>query len=150
MGYRRDVAYIIRVDTIEKAKEFVALVRLKGGIVFDALKECQVEVHKDDNGGLVDFNFYCGDVKWYDGYDEVDGHNELLAFVADEFNECAAYRFIRLGENDDDVEILTGGNSDLDPWEEFYIHRSINIPFSYVNGTGDKITELDSLIGDKQ
>lgn len=152
MGYRSDVAYIIRVEGIDKAKEFVALIRLKGGYVFEALKECKVENFTDRGQDVVcvDFNFYAGDVKWYDGYEDVQGHNELLAFVEDEFNECAGYRFIRIGEDNEDIETRTGGNDDLDPWEEFYVHRSINIPFVYTCGAGDKITELDSLIGDKQ
>ena len=142
MGYRSDVAYIIRVDK-EKAKEFVALVRLKGGNMFNALKECDVHA-----GSVVDFTFAVDGVKWYDGYDSVDGHNELLAFISEEFNEHAGYRFIRIGENDDDVETVTGGNNNLEPWEEFYITRNIYVPFSYKGGAGDAITELDSLIGD--
>ena len=143
MGYRSDVAYIIRMDKA-KAKEFVALVRLKGGHMFNSLKECDVVAYPD----AVDFNFCNEGVKWYDGYDSVDGHNSLLMFISDEFNEHAGYRFIRIGENDDDVETMTGGNEDFDPWEDFYITRGINVPFSYKGGHGDKITELDSLIGD--
>jgi len=153
MGYRSDVAYIIRVEGIDKAKEFIALIRLKGGYVFEGLKECSVSHFTDRQNGTtqVDFNFYDGDVKWYDGYEDVQGHNELLAFVEDEFNECAGYRFIRIGEDNEDIETRTGGNDDLDPWDDFYVHRSINIPFSYENGgVGEKITELDRLIGDKQ
>lgn len=145
MGYRSDVAYIIRVET-PKVKEFVALVRLKGGFIYSALGECDLHYCSE----VSDFCFSAEDIKWYGGYEDVDGHNSLLEFIADDYNEYAAYRFIRVGENDDDVETLVGGNSDLDPWEELHIVRHINVPFTYRGGVGDKLTELDSLIGDKQ
>ena len=130
MGYRSDVAYIIRVKTI-KTKEFIALAKLKG--LGEALDECAVEAE----GNEVDFSFYAGGVKWYESYEDVQMHEALLQFVGDEFNEHAGYRFIRIGEDDEDVDTKIGGSESLDPWENFYISREIHIPFSILNKPSD-------------
>lgn len=140
MGYRSDVAYVIRFDKEETLREFAALVSLKGEHERSALNECIVQF--DDFPELC---FEATDVKWYDSYEDVQAHQALLDFASNEFGDRCAYRFIRIGEDDDDVVRIAMGNQELEPYEEFYISRTINVPFYYQTGQGDIVEQLDRL-----
>jgi len=54
-------------------------------------------------------------VKWYDEYEDVKAHQQLLTDAIEVFNEDeeqTGYRFIRLGEEDDDNNVEEEGASD--------------------------------------
>jgi hypothetical protein len=66
----------------------------------------------DDEKCRVKFEAH--DVKWYDTYDDVLCHHELLK-LADEYHEkynCVDWTFVRIGEEDGDVERQFGGIGD--------------------------------------
>lgn len=87
MGYRSDVAYMVcfrdeEIDGVNKGKEmfytFLAEAKSKEGIA-----KCFLEEDKAFAGFVVDkeklrFEFYADNVKWYDGYSDVDCHNNLV------------------------------------------------------------------------
>lgn len=88
MGYRSDVAYMVcfkdeEIDGVNKGKEmfytFLAEAKSKAEIA-----NCFLDEDKPFAGGFnVDeeklrFEFYADNVKWYDGYTDVDCHNNLV------------------------------------------------------------------------
>lgn len=122
MGYRSEVAYVINFKDNARRDEFVALVKVHGDDLWSALKECALD---KDNPCI---NFYACDVKWYDSYEDVKWHRKLLEF-ASEF-EGAGWRFTRVGEDMGDVVDESGGDSDLEPYDDFCMYQGIDTPFS--------------------
>ena len=82
-----------------------------------------LETHSKSGGGIrVDrliFKFRADNIKWYEGYPEViafeqfwDRFNELVEQEEDEDDPCDwAAEFIRLGENTEDIEEKSIGDS---------------------------------------
>jgi hypothetical protein len=127
MGYRSQVAYIIAFEDDGAMGEFVTYVFGSGDEhMINALKECEVDF-KD-----LRINYYESDVKWYDSYDDVKGHTSLYELVTVEdtpFYDRCDYRFIRLGEEDGDIQEDASFGS-YDPDDGFYVVRSIEKPFN--------------------
>ena len=118
MGYRSDVAYVIEFDTIERKREFVALRKLVPETA-KALSECD---RVDDDSLYITAEFEY--VKWYEGYDDVEMHMNLLRSLDDgEIGiEGIGAQLIRVGEDTDDIEELHFGTH---PVYSLSIHREI-------------------------
>lgn len=126
MGYRSDVAYTIRFvsDHDEKNKQsfytFLAEAKSKA-----ATAPCFNEVEVDEV--RLRINFSADDVKWYPSYPDVACHEALLD-LADEWandesnNSEIAYRFVRIGEEPEDIESKTNGDAS---WDWVNVHRAI-------------------------
>ena len=107
MGYRSDVAYVIKFKSFEDRDNFVTLMLAKNEAPTTQAIEETVHDHKDD----PIITFKVGDVKWYDTYVDVISHYDLME-QANELYE-AIYRCIALGEDgqetyracDDDYEL---------------------------------------------
>ena len=141
MGYRSSVAYVIAFADEHTMGKFVNHVFGSGDEhLINALKDCEV------NFDSKRINFYAGDVKWYDSYDDIKGHTRLYELCHDEdtpFFNKSDYRFIRIGEESEDIqEDCSCG--DFDPYDDFYVARSIETPFN-TNYTpyGDKLALLE-------
>ena len=104
MGYRSDVALAISKDLMPR---FLT--------VFAKCPEAQALVFKDhetmdqDYDGEKTFFVYWSGIKWYTSYPEIQAIEEFLAECeADDFEELENsydhYRFVRLGEENDDIE----------------------------------------------
>ena len=104
MGYRSNVGAAIyprdtsntaaqRKDKYEALRMLMAT-RFKS--VVDAFGGCEEWV---DNA--LTLQFYIEDVKWYEGYEDVGTFMQFLKDVVDLGYE---YEFVRIGEEDDDVE----------------------------------------------
>ena len=130
MGYRSEVAYVIRFKDKEMRDLFVSVQRAKADPhINEALNEL-IEV--EDNM----LAYHADHVKWYDDYPDVKAHETLMKdtekLFGDEYstdyNEQAGYKFVRLGEEQEDNEDEEGGNS-----EELYEYvdwsRQINVSF---------------------
>jgi hypothetical protein len=130
MGYRSEVAYVIRFKDKEMRDLFVSIQRAKADThINEALNEL-VEVEDNMLG------YHADHVKWYDSYDDVKAHESLMEFAldlfgeeySDDYNSQAGYKFIRLGEETEDNIDEEGGNS-----EELYAYvdwyRGTNISF---------------------
>jgi hypothetical protein len=138
MGYRSEVAYRIGFRNKTILNEFIAKVMVLGGAEVNALKECSIE----EDGDHWFVNFYASDVKWYDGYTDVDGHTKLYNLAVEWYPEDCAYQFLRIGESDDDSQSDTDGADDLTDcvWDDFRIIRYIETPFSSnYEAIGDKL-----------
>ena len=122
MGYRSDVAYTIRFvsddDTKNRQSFYTFLAEAKSNA---AIAGC---FNAHWNGVEVDevrlrINFTADNVKWYEDYADVQCHEALInlanEWVNDELNNSEiAYRFVRVGEEVEDVESRTGGTAEWD------------------------------------
>ena len=101
MGYRSDVYIAVAFASEEDMKEVLAVYTIDPHVQKHNLLE-RWEV-KEDNI----LYFEEASTKWYDSYEEVQGIEHML-HLADNFHEerdmPIAYRFVRIGEEDADVE----------------------------------------------
>lgn len=96
MGYRSDVAYIIKFDDIETRDNFVTLMLAKNDKwITQALDECEYGYQDDPI-----ITFEAQSVKWYKGYDDVEAHRALMLSATQIYREKGGrYRFIGVGED---------------------------------------------------
>ena len=134
MGYRSNVAYVLRFKDKEQCDAFINIQLAKADKhITDAVGEL---TRVDDNV----LGFHHDHVKWYDDYEDVMAHTTLMQDTIRLFSEGvgatndlpydeqAGYRFIRLGEEDDDNTVEEEGNSEgLYEYIEWY--RNIEVGF---------------------
>jgi hypothetical protein len=140
MGYYSEVAYVIAFDDELNLGKFINYVFGSGDEhMITALKECIVEF---DNKRVC---FHSPSSKWYDSYEDVKGHTRLYELCHDEeapFHELCDYRFIRIGEETEDIQ-EESSSGHLDPYDDFYVVRHINLPFDPKAPTyGDELEKL--------
>lgn len=93
MGYRSDVAYVIKFDDIQTRDAYVTLMLAHDDEhVRKAIEECE---YNDARDPVITFKET--DVKWYESYPDVQAHTFIYqnAFELD----MGSYRFIALGED---------------------------------------------------
>lgn len=118
MGYRSDVAYAIKFPTLDALNAFKVSTLFEDKAMREALADCET----DEKRVLIRFS--CKSVKWYESYDDVDSHERLMSAACEEPFK-AGVRFVRIGEDYDDVEVRDQGDDMLDAWQYLEIHRSI-------------------------
>ena len=132
MGYRSEVAYVIRFKDKAMRDIFTALQRAKADTHINTALNEMVEVEDNMLG------YHADHVKWYDDYPEVRAHQTLMkdtiAMFANEetipdYDNQAGYRFIRLGEETDDIEDEEEGNSEQ-LYEYVDWHRTTSVSFT--------------------
>jgi hypothetical protein len=126
MGYRSDVAYVIRFATEEQRDTFVELVKHRNDDWTQAILECETEYVQPI------ITFETSDVKWYDDYKDVRAHNALMEWAVELYPE-AGWRLIQLGE-DGQEECNQGGDCD-DLWDYLYTSHSLNTEFPALKST---------------
>ena len=123
MGYTSDVAYVIKFDDIEQRDAFVVLMRAKNdALTTQALDEIG---HDDDKDPIITFS--CESTKWYAGYPDVQVHHRLMARANELYG--ASYRFVRIGEDVNDIDIQDLDEKGLDLWE--YVEPITSIRTSF-------------------
>jgi hypothetical protein len=125
MGYRSEVAYVIRFKDKAMRELFVSLQRAKADkAINEALNEL-VEIEDCLLG------YHADHVKWYEGYEGVDAHHTLMQDSIDMFNQdedIVGYRFVRLGEeSDDNIQTEAGDSDELYEYVDWY--RGMNLSF---------------------
>ena len=129
MGYRSDVAYKIKFSDEGQWNLFMLEAKSKPETRLCFEDENLTVVHDQQ-----EIRFFANDVKWYESYEDVICHHNLLD-LCDEYNErqekafvhtkevgsitppWASYLFRRVGESDDDIDDKYGGDPDWD-WIE--------------------------------
>lgn len=116
MGYRSEVA----IKCEEKAYERFREVFIKEDLFINPDK---ILYDKENQ----EYYIYWDWIKWYEDYEGVNAIIKVMEALDEEHNYCLSdelgYKFIRLGEDDDDVE--TRAND----WSlELWIIRKIDIP----------------------
>jgi hypothetical protein len=141
MGYRSEVAYTICFEDENAMGLFITHVFGSGDEhMIDALKACEVDFKE------LRINFHAWDVKWYDSYDDVKGHTALYTLPDKEdtqFYEKCDYKFMRVGEEQGDIDDEYSSHAGVDVHDEFYTNTSITLPFASNYTTyGDELTKL--------
>ena len=114
--------------------EFMALIKVEGGEMWQALKECAI----DPSQYRTRLNFYADSVKWYDSYPDVKMHNALLEFISEHYDTDdgkeggVGWKFIRVGEDQGDVDEREGGDHDIvcELHDDFYPTQGMEVPFT--------------------
>lgn len=119
MGYRSDVAYKIKFHNPEQWNVFLIEAKSKPETRMCFEDESLTVVHEEH-----EIRFHAEGVKWYEGYEDVKCHHELMG-LCDEYNERAeeldkdagyicSYLYRRVGESEDDCDSSSGGDPDWD------------------------------------
>ena len=118
MGYRSTVAYTIRFDGDDDTKNrqsfYLFLAEAKAN-VNTSLCFTDVDCFKVDEEKLQ-IRFYAEGVKWYEGYPDVQCHEELISLSKSwaEDNNFIGGAFARTGEDTTDIIEETWGQGDYD------------------------------------
>ena len=123
MGYRSDLGIAIQKDAF--LKHTLLTKHSIPEMLLGADKSNYPECMKDDCYTVV--YFFISSVKYYDGYEDVDELDNFLERIEEDPDHDeksdASYGFLRMGENDDDIE--TRG----DPYQyDIYVERHIDLP----------------------
>lgn len=105
MGYRSQVAVVIYGDSRD-AEKYALLKTLMNTTFKEAYTEFDGNAEWHDDKHVLEFAME--DVKWYDGYGDVQKFMKMLEDIVD--IEGFNYEFIRIGEDANDVEEQYGGN----------------------------------------
>ena len=145
MGYRSVVGIMFKRDNKDAPSipTVLALAKTKGILQGETLG--QYWDAKDYGWNDDKFLFFVSDVKWYEGYPDVQAMEKLYEFVEELQNESEVQSwysgmFCRIGENDDDTEQKTFGD---DPWGEMWLVRDIGFESTDLLGN-QKTTETQS------
>lgn len=124
MGYRSDVAYVIKFDDIETRDNFVTLMLAKNDKwITQALDECEYRYQDDPV-----ITFEMEGVKWYDSFDDVKAHRVLMREAVEIYKEKGGrYRFIGVGE---------------DGAEEFYEDDDEGDLYEYITTRHEVVTDF--------
>ena len=120
MGYRSTVAFIISFKDKETLDNYLAPRLLDENLKNS--RENFSRIALDDASAM----YYAEDVKWYDNYEDVIA---LTKLYEDTIEAGGAYRFIRVGEDDKDIEEEYAESDTTEPfWDDFYPVTSIVMP----------------------
>lgn len=105
MGYRSDVIIAYVFKTKEQLDEVMAIYRMHPFVqTYDLAKEWNVH----DWDGTWGLTYQVEGIKWYDNYEDVQGYEHMFDVVQQFVEErdvfLYAYRKLRIGEDDADVE----------------------------------------------
>ena len=150
MGYRSDVVIAVAMGSKKDLDELMAVYALNIFVQKENL------IPSWDIGEYEDAwvaMYTAEQVKWYDSYDDVKGF-EALTKLAENFweerNMPYAYRFIRIGEEDSDIQISCNESEDdvqgsrlADTLADaLYISRQINNEVEFANdNVSDSLTQ---------
>lgn len=126
MGYRSDVAYVIRFGMPDQRDTFVELVKHRNDAWTKAIEECEVRYKEPI------ITFEAEDVKWYDLFEDVQAHHAILEWAVELYPD-AGWRIVQVGE-DGAEQINEGGSSD-DLWDYIYTSHSVNTEFPAIKQT---------------
>ena len=124
MGYRSDVAYVIKFNDIETRDNFVTLMLAKNEPqITQAINECEYG-YKDDP--IITFKET--DLKWYDSFEDVKAHHNLMKYAVEIYqHKGGRYRFISVGE--DGAEECNEDDDDGDLWDYITTTHAVNTSF---------------------
>lgn len=146
MGYRSEVAYVLRFKDKEMREAFVNLQRAKADEYINRALDELMEVEDNMLGYHAEY------VKWYEDFPEVKAHHALMRDTtelfgedySDDYNQQAGFKFIRLGEEPDDNEDEEGGNSEC-LYEYVDWTKHINVSFERNTYTVNQTNEGETV-----
>lgn len=111
MGYRSDVAYVIKFDDIQTRDAYVTLMLAHADSdVRKAIEECDYD---DERDPIITFK--ADDVKWYPSYPDVRAHTFIYknAFEL----EMGSYRIVTIGEDGAEQDDQQTQDDGVDLWD---------------------------------
>lgn len=128
MGYRSQVAFAI-CGKKEDVIPVLMTLRLEGSA---ATKEALNDLSASEHDGWLTLSFYTKNIKWYDGYADVDALKAIYEKFKDEENADERRRFdgafVRVGEDDNDIETDYWGD---DPYSLVSLNRAVSLEVPY-------------------
>tara|TARA_R110000764_G_C10824909_1_gene362093 strand:- start:47 stop:442 length:396 start_codon:yes stop_codon:yes gene_type:complete len=100
MGYRSDVAIAIYGEEDQMAA-FIAATRLQGNVA-EVFNECEMYPYLGRDKPMFMLTAQFDEVKWYDGYPDVDRWNKFLV-LAQDHDDHINCEFARIGEDRNDT-----------------------------------------------
>jgi hypothetical protein len=136
MGYRSDVAYVIKFNDIETRDNFVTLMLAKNDAqLTQAINECEYGYADDP---IITFKET--DLKWYDSFDDVKAHHSLMKYAVEIYqHKGGRYRFISVGE--DGAESFDEDDSENDLYDYITTIHAIETSFPRIPTGESTLTE---------
>ena len=131
MGYRSEVAYVIKFDDIQTRDNFITLMLAKNDEhVTRAVEECEYGYNDDPV-----ITFEAQDVKWYESYDDVKAHHYLMREAVEIYGEekGGRFRFIAVGE--DGAEQFDEDDSEGDLYEYITTVHAVQTSFPFIKSS---------------
>jgi hypothetical protein len=130
MGYRSDVAYVIKFNDIETRDNFVTLMLAKNDAqLTQAIKECEYGYTDDP---IITFKET--DLKWYDSFEDVKAHHNLMKYAVEIYqHKGGRYRFISVGE--DGAEDFDESDDEGDLYDYITTVHAVQTSFPYIKST---------------
>ena len=130
MGYRSEVAYVIKFDDIETRNNFVTLMLAKNDEhITRAVEECEYGYEDDPV-----ITFEAQDVKWYESYDDVKAHHAMMREAVAIYKEKGGrYRFIAVGE--DGAENFDEHDDEGDLYEYITTVHELRTDFPFIKSS---------------
>ena len=116
MGYRSDVAYVIKFDDIQTRDAYVTLMLANDNEYVRSAMEEDCEYHYTNDPIIT---FRDDDTKWYDSYPEVIAHTFIYRNAYE--LKMGSYRFLAIGED---------GAEDFDQEELHDMHNMYDYVFA--------------------
>lgn len=136
MGYYSEVAYVIEFKDKEQKETFINLQKVKADDTINTALRELMNITDNDNNKLA---FHIDSCKWYDDFIDVKAHHRLMEEAEELFPDDVNWLFVRIGEQDDDMEQETGGENAWDLSEYVYPVRYIKFELS-----GDPVLEKET------
>jgi hypothetical protein len=136
MGYRSDVAYVIKFDDIETRDNFVTLMLAKNDKhITEAISECECGYTLDP---IITFEET--DLKWYRDFEDVKAHHALMREAVEIYGEKGGrFRFVSVGE--DGAEEFDEDDDDGDLYDYITTRHEINTAFPPIPAGDSTLTE---------
>jgi hypothetical protein len=121
MGYRSNVAYVIRFENTDQRDTFVELVKhRRDDALTEAINDCETRYEAPI------ITYYAEDIKWYEGYEYVEAHKAIMEWAV-ELYKNAGYRIVQVGE-DGKEEVNEDGDTD-DLYDYIYSSHEVHTDF---------------------
>lgn len=132
MGYRSDVAYVIRFKSIEQRDTYMELVKHRNDEhMINALEDCESRYEEPI------ITFETSGIKWYPTSAYVQGHSKLMQWAVEIYPDDAAWRSVELGE-DGQENIYEDGEDCSDLYEYVGTRHELRVDFPPVFPTTTK------------
>lgn len=129
MGYRSQVVALIYPESVMNSQDQITMYAQLKTLMATQFKEIADDwfgPHMEWHDDTMVLKFSMEDVKWYDSYSEVQAFTQMMnEFDAANEDGIPGYctEFMRIGEDDDDVECTRTGNA---PHYYLSMRRSID------------------------
>lgn len=121
MGYRSNVAYVIRFENTDQRDTFVELVKhRRDDALTEAINDCETRYEAPI------ITYYAEDIKWYEGFEYVEAHKAIMEWAV-ELYKNAGYRIVQVGE-DGKEEVNEDGDTD-DLYDYIYSSHEVHTDF---------------------